>query len=283
MVVIGTPIGNLGDLSARAADELGAADVVYCEDTRRTRALLSAIGVRAPRLVAHHANNEADTAATAVLAAAGGAVVAVVSDAGMPLVSDPGGRLVAAAVAAGVEVTTVPGPTAAVTALVLSGLPAERWCMEGFLPRKGSERRRRLEVIAGEERTTVVYEAPGRVARTLSDLAGVCGGERPVAVARELTKLHEEVWRGTLADAVVAFDGDRARGEMVVVVAGREPVAVDDAAIVGRLATLAAAGVGRRDAVAEVAAELGVGRSRVYDLELRSRRTGPGGSAGGDR
>ncbi len=283
IVLVGTPIGNLGDLTPRATDAIAGADVVLCEDTRRTRALLSAAGVAAPRLVAHHARNESAGVAGAVALAAGGATVAVVSDAGMPLVSDPGARLVAAAAAAGVVVTAVPGPTAVVTALVLSGLPSERWCMEGFLPRKGSERRARLEVIAGETRTSVVYEAPHRVERTLGDLAGACGPRRPVAVARELTKLHEEVWRGTLADAAETFRGERARGEMVLVVGGRPSAVVGDERIVERLVALADAGAGRRDAVAEVAAELGIGRSRVYDLELRHRSEAPGGAAEPDR
>jgi 16S rRNA (cytidine1402-2'-O)-methyltransferase len=279
VVLVGTPIGNLGDLSPRAAEALRHATVVLCEDTRRTRALLSAAGIAAPRLEAVHTHNEAAGAQRAVDLARRGGTVVVVSDAGMPGVSDPGERVVRAAVDAGVPVSTVPGPTAAVSALVLSGLDTGRWCFEGFLPRKGALRADRLAALAGEGRTSVLYEAPHRVARTLADLAAACGPQRPVAVARELTKLHEELWRGTLEGAVAKVAEDPPRGEWVIVVGGAPATEVTDDAVRDRIADLLAAGADRRDAVAEVTAELGVARRRAYDLALGLRNDGrePGG------
>ena len=185
MVLVATPIGNLDDLSPRARDTLTRADLICCEDTRRTRVLLSAAGVaaRPDRLVSLHAHNEASRADSVVERARRGELVAVVSDAGMPGISDPGARLVARASAAGVVVTVVPGPSAVLSALVVSGLSTERFCVEGFLPRRGSERRRRLEALAVEERTTVVLEAPNRLADTLQELSEAMG-DRPVVVAR---------------------------------------------------------------------------------------------------
>ena len=203
-----------------------------------------------------------------------GRTVAVVSDAGTPAVSDPGGRLVAAAAAAGATVTAVPGPSAAIAALVVSGLPTDRFCFEGFLPRRGAERRRRVEAVAGEVRTVVLFEAPGRLAATLTDLLDACGPQRRVAVARELTKLHEEVWRGTLADASAAFAGREVRGEVVVVLEGaREAFRTPgDDDIVEALRGRLEAGDTVRDAAGSVAGDLGVSRRRAYDLALGLRR-----------
>lgn len=202
LVVVGTPIGNLGDLAPRAVEVLRTADVVAAEDTRRARALLSAAGVPARgRLVSVHAHNEGERAARLVDRALDGAVVAVVSDAGMPGISDPGAALVRAAAAAGVPVEVVPGPSAVLAALAVSGLPSDRFAFEGFLPRRGRSRDRRLAGIAASDRTVVVFESPRRVPGTLADLARVCGPGRPVVVARELTKLHEEVWRGSAREA----------------------------------------------------------------------------------
>jgi 16S rRNA (cytidine1402-2'-O)-methyltransferase len=198
-----------------------------------------------------------------------GEVVAVVTDAGMPGISDPGERLVRAAAQSGFEVRVVPGPSAAVSALVASGLPTGRFVFEGFLPRKGSGRTRRLAALATEERTLVLYEAPHRLARTIDDLAAALGGERRVAIGRELTKLHEEVWRGTLTEAVARVAAVEPRGEHVLVVAGApEPEALDDDDIRAAIAERLAAGASRRDAVAEVSAGLGIARRRVYDLAL---------------
>jgi 16S rRNA (cytidine1402-2'-O)-methyltransferase len=274
VVVVGTPIGNLGDLSPRASETLAEADLICCEDTRRTRALLSAAGIRAPRLVAVHEHNEAAGAALAVSAAAAGRLVAVVSDAGMPGLSDPGRRVVAAALAAGVVVSVVPGPDAAVAAVVLSGLDTARWCFEGFLPRKGRLRAGRLAALAAETRPSVLYEAPHRVERTLSDLCDACGSERTVVVARELTKRHEQRWQGRLGEALEWVRANPPRGEWVLVLDGAPPAGPpSDADICGALDDAARSGSARRDAIAQVASSLGVSRRRVYELAT-SRRDG---------
>ena len=269
LVLVATPIGNLGDLPPRAVEVLGDADVVACEDTRRTGRLLAAAGVRAKALMAVHEHNEAGQAGAVIARLRAGEVVAVVTDAGTPGISDPGERLVRAAAEAGFEVRVVPGPSAAISGLVASGLPTGRFVFEGFLPRKGSGRTERLGALAGEQRTIVLYEAPHRLARTVADLAEALGPERRVAIARELTKLHEEVWRGTLGQAVVRSEEVEPRGEHVLVVDGALPPAdVDDEQIVAAVAARVAAGASRRDAVAEVASGLGVARRRVYDLAL---------------
>jgi 16S rRNA (cytidine1402-2'-O)-methyltransferase len=279
IVLVGTPIGNLGDLSPRAAATLADADVVCCEDTRHTRKLLSASGIAVGRLVALHEHNEATVGAEMVRLAGSGALVAVVSDAGMPGISDPGERLVRAAVDAGVAVEVVPGPSAVVAALVVSGLPAERFCFEGFLPRKGGERTTRLAVVAREERTTVIYEAPHRVRRTVADLAAVCGGDRRVALVREITKRFEEAWRGTLDDAMAHLADSEPRGEWVVVLDGAPARSVDDVDIAAALVEARAAGLARRAAVDEVADRLGVAPNRVYRLALSPGARSPQGSA----
>jgi 16S rRNA (cytidine1402-2'-O)-methyltransferase len=274
LVLVSTPIGNLGDLSPRAVETLARADVVYCEDTRRTRGLLAHAGLKGVRLLSLHGHNEMARVDTVLALLAEGRTVAVVSDAGTPAVSDPGSRLVSAAAAAGATVTAVPGPSAVLAALVVSGLATDRFCFEGFLPRRGGDRRRRVAAVAGESRTVVLFEAPGRLVATLDDLIDACGGDRPVAVARELTKLHEEVWRGTLADASVAFSGREVRGEIVVVLAGnpesvRVPEDIEVAeAVRGRLAE----GDSLRDAAGQVAGQLGISRRRAYDLALELRR-----------
>ena len=269
LILVGTPIGNLEDLSPRAVRTLAEADVVVCEDTRRTGRLLQAAGISARKLVAVHDHNEEAQIAPILERLAAGEVVAVVSDAGMPGISDPGELLVRAAADAGYEVQVVPGPAAAVTGLVASGLPAGRFVFEGFLPRSGSGRTERLAALAGERRTIVLYEAPHRVARTLADLAGALGGTRRVALARELTKLHEETWRGTLDEAVARCAEIEPRGEYVVVVDGADaPPDATDAQLAAAVARLVAEGASTRDAVAEVAAAYDVPKRRVYDLAL---------------
>lgn len=267
LVLVGTPIGNLGDLSRRAVEALAAADLVCCEDTRRTGRLLQHAGIRAPALRVVNEHTESG-AVDDVLARLGrGERVAVVSDAGMPGISDPGERLVAAAVGAGFVVEVVPGPSAATTALVASGLPSGRFVFEGFLPRKGSARTARLAAVAGEPRTVVLYEAPHRVTRTLEDLAKACGPDRRVALARELTKLHEEIWRGSLHEAVDRVAEVEPRGEYVLVLDGAPPPGeVTDDDIVAALSTARAGGASTRDAVAAVAADLGVPKRRAYAL-----------------
>jgi 16S rRNA (cytidine1402-2'-O)-methyltransferase len=273
LVLVATPIGNLGDLAPRATAVLASADIVCCEDTRRTRALLTAAGIPAGgRLRSLHAHNEAARIPELLAALAAGSTVAVVSDAGTPGVSDPGSRLVAAAVAAGVDVTTVPGPSAALAALVVSGLPTDRFSVEGFLPRRGEERRTRLEALLADDRTTVIFEAPGRVVATLADLAALAP-ERPVAVCRELTKLHEEVWRSSASEAAAAW-GRRAelRGEFVVVVAPSPPPApAGEDAVAVAVGRALAGGASTRDAADEVVALLGVGRRRAYEEAVRQR------------
>ncbi len=215
--------------------------------------------------------------------AEGGATVAVVTDAGMPGISDPGARVVQAAAEAGVAVEVVPGPSASLTALVASGLPAEPFCFEGFLPRRGPGRQTRLRQLASRECTTVLYEAPHRVLRTLADLAEACGAERRMAVGRELTKVHEELWRGTVGDAINWAAGGEPRGEWVLVVGGAERAATErpsEADVIAALQARFDLGADRRQAVAGVAAELRLPKRQVYELALRlsaPERTGDGG------
>jgi len=278
LVLVATPIGNLGDLSPRARAVLASADLICCEDTRRTRALLSASGISAKgpqgdRLLSLHGHNEASRLDRVAAAVAGGATVAVVSDAGTPGISDPGAWLAAQLSAAGETVSTVPGPSSVLGALVVSGLPTDRFCVEGFLPRKGPERRRRIGALMADARTTVVLEAPNRVAPTLAELAAVDAG-RPVAVVRELTKVHEEVWRGTLEEAATAFAAREVRGEVVLVVGGAPAAAPAGEAVV-EAAVRAALGddpaAGPRQVAELVAAALGVPRRRAYEAALRVR------------
>jgi 16S rRNA (cytidine1402-2'-O)-methyltransferase len=274
LILVGTPIGNMGDLSPRAIEVLRAADAICCEDSRRTGRLLAHAGIErsSPLLVV---NDHTEVARVGeVLARLGrGERVAVVTDAGMPGISDPGERLVRAAAADGHVVEVVPGPSAAVAALVASGLPTGRFVFEGFLPRKGSGRTQRLSELADERRTIVLYEAPHRLARTLSDLSAACGAERRVAIGRELTKLHEEVWRGTIGDAVGWSAEQQPRGEFVLVVDGAPApddatdddvrVAVDDAL---------RRGLSARDAAAVVASALGVSKRRAYAVAIDVQR-----------
>ncbi|MDP9453067.1 MAG: 16S rRNA (cytidine(1402)-2'-O)-methyltransferase [Actinomycetota bacterium] len=270
-----TPIGNLDDLSPRAVRTLAEADLVVCEDTRHTRRLLSAAGVSAPSLLAANDHTEAGQVTTVLDRLAQGARVALVSDAGLPGISDPGERTVRAAAAAGFEVVVVPGPSAALAGLVVSGLPTGRFVVEGFLPRRGSGRSERLAALATEERTVVVFEAPHRLARTLADLSAALGGDRPVALCRELTKLHEEVWRGTLAAAVERATQVPPRGEYVVVIAGAAPApGPDDAELLTALEQARATGTSTKDAVAEVAAAYGAPKRRVYQLATAEQPAG---------
>lgn len=269
LVLVGTPIGNLGDLSPRAVEVLGSVDAIACEDTRRTGRLLDHFGLKAPELLVANDHSEADVAARIVRRVSSGDRVALVTDAGMPAVSDPGQVIVAAAVGAGVTIEVVPGPSALDTAIALSGLPAGRFCFEGFLPRKGAARKERLAVLATERRPTVLYEAPHRVRRTLEDLRVACGDDRQVAVLRELTKLHEEHWRGTLAGACAVLDEREPRGEYVLVLAGAEvPSEPDDAQIRNALETARTRGASTRDAVESVSATLGVAHRRVYAIAV---------------
>ena len=274
LILVATPIGNLGDLSPRAVEVLRSADVIAAEDTRRTRGLLTHAGVPGgARLVSVHEHNERTRAAELVERIRAGDRVAFVTDAGTPGISDPGERLVRVCVEAGLRVEAVPGPSAVLAALVVSGLPTARFVMEGFLPRSGRDRTERLALVAAESRTTVLYEAPNRVAATLADLTVACGGDRRVVIARELTKRFEEVWRGSLTDAVAHVAETEPRGEHVLVLAGAPAAAApDDAAVRDAVARLLADGVSARDAAAEVAATLGVPKRRAYDIATALRR-----------
>ena len=281
LVLVATPIGNLGDISPRARQVLATAELICCEDTRRTRALLSAMGIaaggaRGDRLVSLHGHNEASRVERVLSCVAGGGTVAVVSDAGMPGISDPGGLLVARLADAGQTVSVVPGPTSIVSALVVSGLPTERFCVEGFLPRRGGERRARIAALMADQRTTVVLEAPGRVAATLAELAAIHGARR-VAVVRELTKVHEEVWRGTAAQGAAIFAERPLRGEVVLVIAGAspsEPMSEEAlrAAVQRRIDQ--GPGHGPRQIAHELSETLGVPKRAVYEAVLRLRGEG---------
>lgn len=274
LVIVATPIGNLGDLSPRAREALRDADVVCCEDTRRTRALCSALGIPAGRrLVSLHEHNELSRASWVADQVADGSVVCYVTDAGTPGVSDPGHLLVREVVARQLRVTAIPGPSAALAALVVSGLPMDRFCVEGFLPRRGEARSRRLDALAHEERTTVVFESPTRLAATLAELAAALG-DRPCAMCRELTKLHEEVERASLGElATRAHAAPAPRGEVVLVIGGAVPSGVDDDVVARAVASELAAGSTVRDAASTVASSLGVSRRRAYEAALEQ---GPG-------
>ena len=271
LLLVATPIGNLGDLSTRASEALRDADVIAAEDTRRTRALLSHLGVPAAgRLRSVHAHNEQESADWVVDAVRDGRCVAYVTDAGMPGISDPGERLVRACVEAGLTVDVVPGPSAVLMALVLSGFPTERFVFEGFLPRRGVDRRERVAALVPEVRTVVLYESPRRVHATLTALLGACGPLREVAVARELTKLHQEVWRGTLDEAVGHVELGEPRGEHVIVLApAPPPPAANDDEIDAHVTAALAEGLSTRDAAARVARDLKVPRRRTYDAAMR--------------
>jgi 16S rRNA (cytidine1402-2'-O)-methyltransferase len=284
LTLIGTSIGNLGDIAPRAVAALQAAEVIACEDTRNVRKLLTATGVTAKgkKLVVMADHNEAQAVRHILDLLDRDVAVAVVTDAGMPGISDPGERVVAAAANAGHAIEVVPGPSAAIAGVVVSGLPTNRFVFEGFLPRKGSHRTARLKDIAKEHRTVVLYEAPHRLRQTVADLARACGPLRRVALARELTKLHEEVWRGTLGGAIEHLDEHEPRGEYVVVLDGAppDPPATEDdvaAALVARLR----GGQSKKDAVAAVAAELGVSKRVVYSVGLKLDSSGSPGAPPG--
>jgi 16S rRNA (cytidine1402-2'-O)-methyltransferase len=272
LVLVATPIGNLEDLSTRAVAALRSADCVCCEDTRRTGNLLRHLGIRAPRLIVINEHTEYDRTATVMTLLANGATVALVSDAGTPAISDPGERLVRAALDAGATVSAMPGPAALIMALVLSGLPTARFAFDGFLPRRGADRTRRLAEVAHEQRTVVLYEAPHRLERTLVDLVQACGPDRQVALARELTKIHEDVWRGTLGQAVQHSQSVAPRGEYVLVLEGAPAAAAPgDHDIDAELQVRLAAGLSVSQAAAEVAAALGLGKRTVYQRALTLR------------
>jgi 16S rRNA (cytidine1402-2'-O)-methyltransferase len=264
--LVATPIGNLGDLPPRAVDVLAHVGLICCEDTRRTGLLLQHAGVRAERLAVCNDHTEVSRIDDVLRVLQDGRDVAIVSDAGTPGISDPGERIVRAVIDAGYDVSAVPGPSAAIMALTISGLAADRFVFEGFIPRKGADRAARLKDIAHEHRTTVIYEAPHRIERTLEDLRAACGDDRQVVVTRELTKLHEEVVRGALGE----IDIGGPRGEYVVVLDGapfdNRPISDDDVRLA--LRNELANGSSTRDAAATVAKDVGRPKREVYALAI---------------
>lgn len=272
IILAATPIGNLGDASRRLIDALEAATIIAAEDTRTTQRLMAGLGVtNRPKLIALHDHNEKDRASEIVELARDQDVL-VLSDAGMPTVSDPGYGVVAAAAAAGVTVTALPGPSAVLTALAVSGLPTDRFTFEGFVGRKHGERTTAFRALAAEQRTMVFFDAPTRVADTLADMAAVFGPDRRAAVCRELTKLFEETARGTLAE-LVEWAADRVRGELVIVVAGAEPQVIDFPGAVGQVASLVAGGMRLKEAAAEVSAQTGHSSRELYQASLAAKGT----------
>lgn len=273
LILVSTPIGNMGDLSDRAREALTRADLVCCEDTRRTGLMLHNLGIAASLMrVDEHTEHESISRVLDSLR--DGRTVCLVSDAGTPGISDPGFRLVSAAIENGFTVSAVPGPAALIMALVISGLSAQRFVFEGFIDRRGRERDTQLNVIARHPYTVVLYEAPHRLVRTLDDLSAVCGQERRVAVCRELTKMHEEVWRGTLGDSVVHFSEHEPKGEFVIVLEGApraQPASQHD--IDARILELLVEGSRTKDIAKTVAGEFDLVVKDVYThvLELAKK------------
>jgi 16S rRNA (cytidine1402-2'-O)-methyltransferase len=274
LVLGGAPLGQPGDVGPRLREVLASADVLAVEDTRRLHRLAADLGVTfTGRLVSFHESVEQSRLPGLVAAMRDGATVLLLTDAGMPSVSDPGYTLVRAAVDAGILVTSVPGPSAVVTALAVSGLPVDRFCFEGFLPRKGGERRAALAALAAEPRTMVFYESPHRLADALADAAAALGDDRPAAVCRELTKTHEEVRRGPLAE-LATWAAEGVRGEITLVVAGAVagPVTLSAAELAAEVAAEEAAGADRKEAIRTVVARTGLPRRVVYDAVLAAKR-----------
>ncbi|MET9211862.1 MULTISPECIES: 16S rRNA (cytidine(1402)-2'-O)-methyltransferase [unclassified Nocardia] len=271
LVLAATPMGDIGDASQRLRDALGSADVVAAEDTRRTKSLAKALGVEITgRVVSFYDHVETARIPALLDDLASGLTVLLVTDAGMPSVSDPGYRLVAAAVERDLPVTCLPGPSAVTTALALSGLPVERFCFDGFAPRKGGQRREWLRTLAAEQRACVFFEAPHRLADCLADAVTVLGPDRRAAVCRELTKTYEEVVRGTLGE-LAAWAVEGARGEITVVLAGAQPVSADPADLVAEVEALVESGLRLKDACAEVSAGRGASRKDLYEAVLAAR------------
>jgi 16S rRNA (cytidine1402-2'-O)-methyltransferase len=263
--VVSTPIGNLGDITLRAIDVLRSVDVILAEDTRHSRHLLAQHGIATPML-SYHEHNEARATATAIARLRNGRDVALISDAGTPLVSDPGARLVRAAAEAGIPVVPIPGPSALLAALVSSALDSARFSFFGFLARKGRERDEALEDLSSLRHTGVLYEAPNRVAATLADLASRGAGDRRVVVARELTKQFEEIRRGTVSELAAYYESSPPRGEVVIVLEGvtLQPLAEDE--LRARARSLRAAGLSARDVAATLVREDGASRNLAYRL-----------------
>ena len=272
LVLVATPIGNLADISQRAIETLKDADVICCEDTRHSGKLLNHIGATGKKLIVVNEHTEYDARNQIVSLITDGKTVALITDAGTPGISDPGERLVVAVTSAGLQVSAIPGPSALTMALVISGLPTSRFVFEGFMPRSGADRSERLAMATTESRTTIFYEAPHRLIKTLSDLTTACGAIRRVVVARELTKMHEEIWRGTLQDASMHFANSEPRGEFVIILEPAKPPAPPtDQELIEAIRAEIAKGVSRKDSAARVSARFGVAKRTVYELALQVR------------
>ena len=271
LVLVATPIGNLSDMSTRAIETLQSSELVACEDTRRTGLLLQHFGITGKRMLRVDAHTEDKSSQEIINCLLEGSTVAMVTDAGMPSISDPGERLVRKVIESGHRVTVIPGPSAPISALVVSGFSTQRWCMEGFLPRKGESRLKRLKEIAEEERTVILFESPHRLAATLKDLLEECGATRQVAVVRELTKVHEEIFRGSLEESL-KWAEKSIKGEIVIVLeAGTITSEIDDERLETVLKEILAGGVSTKDAAEEASRRLNVSRRRAYSTALDLR------------
>ena len=271
LVLVATPIGNLSDMSTRAIETLQSSDLVACEDTRRTGLLLQHFGITGKRMLRVDAHTEDKSSQEIINCLLEGSTVAMVTDAGMPSISDPGERIVRKVIESGHRVTVIPGPSAPISALVVSGFSTQRWCMEGFLPRKGESRLKRLKEIAEEERTVILFESPHRLAATLKDLFEECGATRQVAVVRELTKVHEEIFRGSLEESL-KWAEKSIKGEIVIVLeAGTITSEIDDERLETVLKEILAGGVSTKDAAEEASRRLNVSRRRAYSTALDLR------------
>jgi len=269
LILVATPIGNLGDISERMKQVLEQADLIACEDSRHSGRLVKHMGITSPKYIVVNDHTERDACNGIVEAILGGKTVALITDAGTPGISDPGSVVVQAVIAAGLSVTAVPGPAALIMALIISGIPTTRFVFEGFLPRSGRDRAERLADIASEMRTVIFYEAPHRIARTLNDLATACHPDRLIAVTRELTKMHEEVWRGSVSEAALHFATVEAMGEFVVVLAAAEaPLPADEDLIKEALVHEFSTGLSTRDAVDAVVKKTSAPKRVVYALAL---------------
>ena len=269
LILVATPIGNLGDISERMKQVLEQADLIACEDSRHSGRLVKHMGITSPKYIVVNDHTERDACNGIIEAIMGGKTVALITDAGTPGISDPGSVVVQAVIAAGLSVTAVPGPAALIMALIISGIPTTRFVFEGFLPRSGRDRAERLADIASEMRTVIFYEAPHRIARTLNDLATACHPDRLIAVTRELTKMHEEVWRGSVSEAALHFATVEAMGEFVVVLAAAEaPLPADEDLIKEALVHEFSTGLSTRDAVDAVVKKTSAPKRVVYALAL---------------
>ena len=270
LVVIGTPIGNLGDISERAIRELREVDLICCEDTRRTGKLLNLLNINPrPDLEVVNEHTEEKRANEILNRITSGLRVALVTDAGMPGIADPGQYLIKSAIDHEINLEIVPGPTAGIVALIASGLPTSRFVFQGFIPRKGEERQRRIEEIARDDKTTVIYESGKRIERTIEDLLNVCGDEREAIIARELTKMHEEIQRGTLRLLHTKMSDISTKGEFVLILSGiSEDHYVSDSHLKEELQEIIGSGKSKRDAVKELTSKYQLSKRRVYDLSI---------------